>query len=100
MKPEQFAQLMGKLEGIEAKQADLEKQQNEFSQQLNPEPEVNPEENDKGITAEQFSKLNEKLDGIITQQTELDKQFKALSEETPDQRPDPSGHDGQSMEVV
>ncbi len=104
MNQEQFSKMMEKLEGIETKQADLEKQQNEFNQKLNPEqpPEAEPEkkENETGITAEQFSKLNEKLDGIITQQSELDKQFKALSDETPDQRPDPSGHDGESMEVV
>lgn len=103
MNEKQFSQMMEKLEGIETKQADLEKQQNEFSKQLNPEqtPEATPEPEkpETGISPEQFSQLNEKLDGIITKQDELDKKFNELSEETPDQRPDPSGQ-GETLEIV
>ncbi len=104
MNEKQFSQMMEKLEGIETKQADLEKQQNEFSKQLNPEqtPEATPEPEkpETGISPEQFSQLNEKLDGIITQQSELDKQFKALSEESPGQRPSAEGANETSEEAL
>lgn len=71
----------------------------EFNLKKPEQPEVTVQPEDTGITAEQFSQLNEKLDGIITKQDELDKKFNELSEETPDQRPDPSGQ-GETLEIV
>ncbi|NOI15789.1 GPO family capsid scaffolding protein [Vibrio hepatarius] len=72
----------------------------EFNLKKPEQPEVTVQPEDTGITAEQFSQLNEKLDGIITQQSELDKQFKALSEESPGQRPSAEGANETSEEAL
>ncbi|MDW1940905.1 GPO family capsid scaffolding protein [Vibrio sp. Vb0599] len=97
MTPEQFQQMMSKLDGIESKQTELEQQQKQFSEQLNQgqngsgevqTPPVQQSQTavpESGLSTEQFSQLIGKIDNIVTQQNSLDAQFKALKQEAPNQ---------------
>lgn len=98
MNPEQFSQMMGKLEKIEDKQTELENKQTEFSAQVQkisvpPVEETDPTKNDEqeGITPEQFNQLSGKLDSLLTKQGDMENQFNALKKEVPNQEPKDEG---------
>lgn len=92
MNETQFNQVIGKLDAIETKQAELEQKQTEFASKGNlppavTEPEPTPASTgvSGGITAEQFSQLSEKLDTMLTKQGSMETQFNALKQEVPGQ---------------
>lgn len=91
MNQEQFSKVMSAIEGISTKQNELEEKFNLFGEKpvVTPESEENKPKAD-GLTPEQFSALTEQLNGIATKQSELDEKFNQLSQEAPDQRPDPA----------
>ncbi|MFC4654365.1 GPO family capsid scaffolding protein [Rheinheimera marina] len=114
MDKEQFAALMGKIDGIDKKVGELEGKVNEFSKK--PEavastgadtgadtgkekPADKPEEKQAAITAEQFSQLTQSITSLTAKVDGMDTQFKKLAGETAGQEPDKAGQ-GQAYAVV
>ncbi|EIV8657118.1 TPA: GPO family capsid scaffolding protein [Vibrio parahaemolyticus] len=111
MNPEQFNQMMTKLNGIETKQVALEEQQKQFSEKLNhgeeQTPTVEPEMSSvkaetQNISAEQFNQLMAKVDGLVDKQDQLGNQFNELKQEAPGQSlgQGDTGEETKSMKVV
>lgn len=100
MNQEQFNKVMSAIEGIGAKQNDLEEKFSKFSQQNTTDGKLEGDTTDvKGLSVEQFSTIKEKLDGIANKQSELESKFNKLITEGPDGQK-PEEHGGASeMEV-
>ncbi|HDZ8896401.1 TPA: GPO family capsid scaffolding protein [Aeromonas dhakensis] len=96
MKPEQFDQMLGALNGlgtkIDAFSAKLEAKPT-TEETTQPVTEPTKVEEKPGITAEQFSKLEETLNGLASTVGELKGQIDQFSVEKPGQRPSALGGD-------
>ena len=100
MNDDQFKKVMSAIEGVDAKQSDLDEKFSKYSQQntTDGQPEGDTD-NVKGLSVEQFSTIKEKLDGIANKQSDLESKFNKLTAEGPDGQK-PEEHSGASeMEV-
>jgi hypothetical protein len=98
MKPEQFSQMMDKLNGIENKQTELESAQEALAGKVD-KFSIKPDENvpaekpeSEEFSVQQFSQeLEKQLKPITDKVNGLETQFKKLSQEVPGQRPGEEG---------
>lgn len=96
MKPEQFDQMLGALNGLGTKiDAFSAKLEAKPATDDNPQPVTEPAkvEEEPGITTEQFSKLEQTLASLTDKFGELNSKIDQFSVEKPGQRPDALGGD-------
>lgn len=104
MKPEQFSELMGKLDGIESKQNAQETKISDLAGKVegfSTEGKSPEEDKDKDFSVQLFSdELTKQLSPVMEEVRSLKTQFAELKGEKPGQKPSEEGADSEVMEVV
>ena len=101
MNPEQFSQLMGKLDGIESKQNAQETKINDLAGKVEEFSAIDekPDENNdqtQSFSVQQFSEeLQKQLSPVTAQVKDLQTQFAELKQEKPGQKPGEEGSGGE-----